>query len=108
MNINKILGYILLIAGILLIVVPLYQTYQIFTGKVLPVQVFSVQGGKQPTDTKSPNNPFDLQQQLQKSLMNILPIDLINNTLNLASWMILMWILIYGGSKLAGIGIQLL
>lgn len=103
--INKIIGYILLCAGLLLIVVPLYYTYTIFVGKTLPPQVF-MSTPTTPAENQ-PNNPFDLQQQMQKALVNILPIPLINNTLNLGSWMILMSILVFGGGQLANIGVKL-
>ncbi len=106
MDINKIIGYILLLAGLLLIVVPLYQTYTIFTGKGVPPQVFKTQTVTPPA-TQS-NNPFDIQQQMQKALISILPIELINNTLNLTSWIILLWILMFGGGQIANIGIKLL
>ena len=109
MELNQILGYILLLAGLLLIVVPLWQTYQIFTGATQPPQVFGQQETQPVLEPESkPNNPFDIQQQVQKGLMSMLPIDLINNTLNLTSWMILMWVLIFGGKQLCDIGIKLL
>ena|SRR3989344_8596790 len=104
MNLHKIIGYVLLLAGLLLIIMPLFQAYNIFTGNALPAQVFK----QEKVETTGPNNPFDIQQQVQKGIANIMPIDLINNTLNLSSWMILMLILIFGGSKIAGIGIQLI
>ncbi len=103
MNINKIIGYTLLFVGILLIIVPLWQTYLIFTGQTMPMQVFK----EQKITTTAPNNPLDVQQQMQKALTNVLPMDAINNTLNLATWIMFMWILIFGGGKLAGLGIQL-
>ncbi|MSU60590.1 MAG: hypothetical protein EXS52_01590 [Candidatus Staskawiczbacteria bacterium] len=56
----------------------------------------------------SQNNPFDIQQQVKKAMMDILPIDLINNTLNLFSWIILMWILMFGGGQIANLGIKLI
>ena len=41
METNKAIGYVLLIIGMLLIVLPLWQTYNIFTGKSVPAQVFA-------------------------------------------------------------------
>ena len=60
------------------------------------------------TEIKVTGSSFDIQGQIQNALIKILPLDLINNTLNLVSWLILMWILIYGGGKLADIGIKLI
>ncbi len=104
-NTEKTIGYILLIIGLMLIILPLWQTYGIFTGKVVPMEVFKSQKINPPNQN---NNPLDLQQQLQTALLKVLPIDLFNNTLNLGSWLILMWILIFGGGQIAGIGIKLI
>jgi len=105
MNSNKIIGYVLLIVGLLLIILPLWQTYSIFTGKSLPPQVFM---NAVPLTVDNNVAITDVQGQMQNALIKVLPINLINNTLNLASWLILMWILIYGGSKISGIGVKLL
>ena len=102
---TKILGYVLLVAGLLLIILPLFQTYQIFTGNAMPPQVFKM------PETKIPDkntNQFDVQQQMQNAMLNILPVELFNNVLNLSSWLMLMFILMLGGKLLAGIGIQLI
>ncbi len=104
--VNKVIGYVLLLAGLLLITVPLYQAYNIFTGKALPSQVFKIPN-LSPV-TMANNNPFDIAQQTQKALMNVLPLDLINNTLNLGSWMILMTLFMFGGGQIANLGIKLL
>ena len=102
---NKIIGYVLLTIGVLLIAVPLWQTYNIFTGKATPAQVFM-----RPASLTVNQNvgALDIGGQIQNSLIKILPIDLIDNTLNLTSWLLLMWILIYGGGKIAEIGVKLL
>lgn len=104
MSTNKIIGYILLLVGVLLIVMPLWQTYNIFTGKAVPAQVFS-----RPITLKVNENvgALDVPGQIQNALIKVLPIDLIDNTLNLASWLLLMWVLIYGGGKIAEIGVKL-
>jgi hypothetical protein len=105
MEINKVIGYILLIVGVLLIAGSLWQTFNIFTGKAMPAQIFI-----RPTTLKVNENvgALDMAGQIQNSLIKILPVDLLNNTLNLTSWLLLMWILIYGGGKIAGIGVKLL
>jgi hypothetical protein len=105
METNKIIGYVLLLIGILLITLPLWQTYNIFTGKSAPAQVFTRPVTLQ-VDEKA--SPLDIQKQMQNAFINILPIDLINNTLNLISWLALMWILIYGGGKIADIGVKMI
>jgi len=105
MAINKIIGYALLVAGILMIIIPIWNTYNIFTGKTMPPQVFMRPPSLQ---TKDNISPTDIPGQIQNALMKVLPIDFINNSLNLATWLLLGWILIYGGGKVADIGIKLL
>jgi hypothetical protein len=102
---NKIIGYVLLLVGVLLIVGPLWQTFNIFTGQATPPQVFM-----RPPSLKVNNNvgALDIPGQVQNALIKILPVDFINNTLNLITWLLLMWILIYGGGKIAEIGVKLL
>jgi len=102
---NKIAGYVLLAIGLLLIILPLWQTYNIFTGKSMPSQVFTRPASLKVNDKVG---ALDIPGQMQNALIKILPIDLIDNTLNLASWLLLMWILIYGGGKIADIGIKLI
>ena len=105
METNKIVGYILLLVGILLIVMPLWQTYNIFTGKSLPTQIFV----KPPSLIVNQNvNALDIQGQIQNALIKVIPVDFIDNSLNLACWLLLMWILIYAGGKIAEIGVKLL
>ena len=103
-TINKIIGYILLAVGLLLIMVPLYQTYNIFSGKTPPPVVFKTAPVSEPKNT----NPFDIGQQVQNAVTKALPIDLINSTLNLVSWMILLVVLMFGGGQIANLGIKLL
>lgn len=105
MNTNKTIGYVLLIIGVLLIAMPLWQTYNIFTGKSLPAQVFM---RPVPLTVNQNVSALDIQGQVQNALIKILPIDLIDNTLNLITWLLLGWILIYGGGKIAEIGVKLL
>ncbi len=105
MESNKIIGYALLIVGVLLIAGPLWQTFNIFTGKAMPPQVFI-----RPPSLKINENvgALDVPGQVQNAVIKILPVDFINNTLNLTTWLLLMWILVYGGGKIAEIGVKLL
>jgi len=105
METNKIIGYVLLLVGILLIIMPLWQTYNIFTGKSMPSQVF-----KKPVALQiNPNvSALDIPGQVQNALIRVIPIDFIDNTLNLITWLMLMFILIYGGGKISEIGVKLL
>ena len=105
METNKIIGYILLIIGVLLITWPLWQTYNIFTGKAVPAQVFA-----RPVSLQINQNvgALDIGGQIQNALIKIIPIDFVDNTLNLSTWLLLGFILIYGGGKIAEIGVKLI
>lgn len=105
MDTNKIIGYVLLVVGILIIILPLWQTYNVFTGQSVPAQIFAM---PTPLKVDSNVNPTDVQGQIQNALIKIFPVSSINNTLNLVSWMLLIFIFIYGGGKIAGIGVKLL
>ena len=104
-SIQKTLGCTLLVVGLLLISVPLWQTYMIFSGKASAPEVFHIK--KVDASTPKPN-AFDIQKQVEQALVNILPIDLIDKTLNLISWTLLLFILMYGGRHISYIGIQLM
>ena len=109
MNSNKIIGYVLLVVGLLVIFWTLYQSYNIFTNRASAPVIFKtpisapISGG---------NNPLDIQQQLDKTIKKqigeLLPIDTIPKILNLISWSILAGILILGGGQIAGLGIKLI
>lgn len=105
METNKIIGYILLAVGLLLIIAPLWQTFNIMTGKYLPPQVFMKPIALTVNDKVS---ALDIGGQIQNALVKAVPIDFIDNTLNLGTWLLLMWILIYGGGKVSDIGVKLI
>ena len=105
METNKTIGYVLLLIGVLLIALPLWQTYNIFTGKAMPAQVFTKPIALQ-VDEKA--SPLDIPKQIQNALIKVIPIDFVDNTLNLGTWLFLMWILIYGGGKVADIGVKMI
>ena len=105
METNKAIGYVLLLIGILLIAMPLWQTYNIFTGASQPANVFAM-----PVTLKANPNvgALDIQGQIQNALVKIIPVDFIDSAINLSAWLLLMWILIYGGGKIAEIGVKLI
>lgn len=105
MQTEKIIGYVLLTIGVLLIAIPLWQTYNIFTGSAMPAQVFQKPVALQVNNKVS---ALDIQGQIQNALVKTIPIDFIDNSLNLGTWLLLGWILIYGGGKIAEIGVKLL
>lgn len=107
---NKILGYVLLIVGLITIFGVALQSYNIFSGKVPAPEVFKIQ--LENNSVVKNSNPLDLQAQLdnliQKQFKDMIPSDTLPKILNLISFSIFAGILILVGSSVAGIGTKLL
>ena len=110
--VNKIIGYALLVAGLLLIVFTLYRSYGIFTGSLSAPLMFSVQDYTPSSNTGNVGSLQDLQKQLNseisKQVTQMIPVDSIPKILNLLSWSILAGILIFGGGQIAGLGVKMI
>lgn len=108
---NKIVGYTLLIVGLLLIVFTLYQSYNIFMGNSSAPLVFKVQAPAQPSKTSGVGSLQDLQKQLNeeifKQIGQMIPAETLSKILNLLSWSILAGILIFGGGQISSLGIKM-
>lgn len=105
---NKILGYLLLSAGILIMTFSLWQSYQIFSGKVLPPAVFSAPSPAPAGAVFGQGYQQQFNDAVRQQLSNMLPADQISKLLNLISWSMLAGILLWGGGQVAGIGSKLL
>ncbi|MFC1789669.1 hypothetical protein ACFLYY_01685 [Patescibacteria group bacterium] len=106
MNYSKIFGWILIIVGITIIIWTLISSYNVFTGKNAIPEVFSL-----PTkigDVQASDIQAQLENLVKEQLTSIIPTDAITKTLNLMTWSILAFILIFGGSQIAGLGIKLI
>lgn len=106
----KIFGWILLLAGLILIGWTLFHSYDIFTAKSLPPEFFKAEQKISVQTTKI--NPQDVQAQLEKmigeQLKGLIPADTIPKVLNLTVWSMLAFILLSGGGQISGIGIKLI
>jgi len=111
----KIIGLVLLLAGLALIGGSLYYSYQIYTGKIQPPTVMqienrvSVEIQQKGTGTLS---QAELQKQVQTmiedNIKQILPTELIQKSFNLIVFSIFATILIFAGTQVAGLGIKLM
>ena len=112
----KIAGWILLVAGISLIGWTLLSSYNIFTAEAMAPQFFSSSaesyGGPTEALGEGGETPGQLQQTIQQmigeQLKGIFPVDSITKLLNLAVWSLLAFILIFGGTQISNIGINLI
>jgi hypothetical protein len=113
MEVEKLIGWLTFLAGILIIIFTLYASYNIFTAKI-PVPQFFETGGESLSlsESQTPTTPAELQEQMGKimgeQLLKLFPEDTIINLLNLAVWSILTGILIFGGSHIANLGVKLI
>ena len=109
---NKIIGYALLVAGLLLIIFTLYQSYSIFMGNSPAPLIFKVEAPTQASKANGVNNSSDLQKKLNeeisKQIGQMISADTLPKLFNLLSWSILAGILIFGGAQISSLGIKMI
>ena len=111
MNIGpKIIGWGLLVGGIVLIVWTLISSYNIFTGQALAPEFFEVEKeiAVSPEKSGSQDIQAQMQEMIGEQLKGILPADSLISLLNLAVWSMLAFILIFGGTQISSLGIKLI
>jgi len=115
MKIQKFFGLIFLILGLAVIFYSIFNSYNIFTGKSQPPEIFktgekeekaSAQKGK--IQISEDEVEKIMEEKLKEQLEAMIPTDALPKLLNLASWSILAGILIFGGTQISGLGINLL
>jgi len=108
MSPQRILGFIVLLLGLGIILYALISSFQIFTGRIDPPELFSFNESISTQSTAS----SDIQEQfgglLREQLGEFLPVDMISRTLNISMWSMFAFLLLFGGGQIAGIGIKLL
>jgi len=92
---EKILGYILLVAGLLFILLAAYNAYTVFTGSGDPPEMFKMDSIEIPATNNSPAVPLMSGENFSKLM-------------DLVCWYILMLFFAQAGSKIASLGIQLI
>jgi len=110
---TKIFGWVLLVAGLILIGWTLYSTYNIFTGKVATPEIFKLpEAAKAPVAEEKITGIQDIQAQIEKmigeQLKGIIPVETLPKLLNLIVWSILAGLLIFGGAQISSLGIKLI
>ena len=106
---NKILGVVLLLAGLGLMGYSLYGSLQIFQGAKEAPQLFELTA---PEPTTQQISLQDLENQIPDLLKNqvqgLLPYEELSRMMNLGAWSIFAGILLFGGAQVAGLGIKLM
>ena len=108
MNYPKIIGWILLIAGVALIGWTLWSSYNIFTAKSGLPEFFEMPEEEITVGEGALTVEVQLEEMIKEQLEGILPVDVIIKLLNLTVWSLLAFILIFGGSQVSGLGIRLI
>lgn len=115
MKFSKITGWVLLAIGLVVIFWALYSSYNTFTGKAAIPEIFKIEK-EEPAlsqeDKTEPTSQEELQKEMEemieKQIKEMIPPEFLAKLLNLMSWSIFAGILIFGGGRIAGIGIRLL
>ncbi|MFA4998828.1 MAG: hypothetical protein WC514_02300 [Candidatus Paceibacterota bacterium] len=115
MNLGKIFGWILVVAGVALIVWTLYYSFNIFTGKSdIPGPgffKFETAETQTPVTGKTPVDSLDAQglgNVIGEQLKGMLPTDFLPKSMNSGIWALLAWILISGGGQISNLGIKII
>lgn len=110
----RVFGWILLIAGLIMIGWTLLSSYNIFTGGKAVPEFFKIEAKDTSVTVQevTPATPEGIQKEIEKKieeqLKEVLPADFLAGILNLTAWSILAFILIFGGAQISGIGIKLI
>jgi hypothetical protein len=111
-NLNKILGIMLLVAGLGVMGYSLFSSVQIFQGEQQAPQLFDLQTPEQENKQVSVQGIEGLQDQIPEllgsQLQGLLPYEAMSHMMNLVAWSILASILLFGGAQIAGLGIKLI
>ncbi len=108
---EKVIGYLILVAGILLMVFSILEVYFAFTGKIKPYPLFNLPGisldlgkfvsGEVPiSNSEKPSNSSLKTELVEK--------ELINQPLNFLAHLVLMGFLLNAGFKISSLGVQFL
>jgi len=109
---EKTIGSFLLLIGLLIIGWSLYSSFDIFVRESKAPQIFKVQEATDEEISSNLPESEKIQQQMQETIdekfEEILPSNYLPKLFNLISWSIFAGILIFGGAKIASLGISLI
>lgn len=116
MDAKIIVGWCLLVAGVLVIAWAINASHSYFTAQAEFPEVFKSTTSSQAVVERQSADPLDLQAQMQESMNQatkeaigqILPQDGINKMLNVTCWSIFAAFMVYAGFKIAEIGVKML
>ena len=103
---TKVVGYSLLIGGILAIILSSISVYEVFTNRVKPIQLFDFPAISINTSNLAPQLDTSSINKTQQT--QIISADMVNDTLNVLANLFLMGFIASVGYKIASLGVMLL
>lgn len=119
LNFTKIFGWVLIFAGLAIIIWPLYFSYNIFQGESKTPDIFKIEEkmitAPITSDKKVSVIPSELPEDFQKEMEGVigdqfkelLPIGVLPELLNLVGWSIIAGLFILGGFQISNLGVKL-
>ena len=112
---EKVVGYLVVGIGLVIMVICVVNVFMVFTNRIKPFQTFNLSssGSNSPINVNDiiaqiqKNNPNAQTQSIPAPKLDILPPEVLNQTLNMTTHFFLMSFLLGFGYKLASLGIQL-
>ena len=112
MGTKKIIGWVLLAVGLLIIFWGLYSSYNIFTARKPVPEIFKTEEEKDSLSQKEEISSVPMEEEIRKmmgeQMKGIIPSGFLSKLLNLVSWSLFAGILFWGGGRISGIGIKLI
>jgi len=108
MDFSKIVGWLVFLAGIVIIGWTLLSSYNIFTAKTPVPEFFSLPQESLTQEQTGQSMEEQFQQMIGEQIKGLIPVDTLPQVLNLTIWSMLAFILVFGGSQIAGLGIKLI
>lgn len=108
---ERVTGYILLIAGLLIMFGALIQVLLVFTGRIAPFAVFSIEAPKLSLSAFMPQLPtgsLSLPTSGTNDQLELLPSADFNKMLNMSVTLFLMGFVLSFGYKIASLGVMML
>jgi len=109
MKVEKFLGWILLIFGVLIIFWSLYNCYLVFTKKATLPEFLKTEKKLSKTSQKIPQNfQEQIEKKIEEKLEEIFPSKEILKFFNFLSLSVFYGVFIFGGGQIASLGVKLL
>jgi hypothetical protein len=113
MNFRKFFGWILILVGLMIIFWSLYNSFNIFRGKIEAPAIFKISEKETLPASKFSESKIktelkvEIEKMVQEQLKSLIPPDFLPKLLNLISWSIFASLLIFAGAKISSLGIKL-